>query len=241
MADPAEAAFLANAAARGGALLDGLSWLASEATRLPLPAAGALALVGALLLAAGARGRRPIGAVGGAAVGALAAQAAGGWVAGRWPGLPLPALVAAAAAAMGVLGGTWPALFAFAAGAVPGAILGAAVPIAGWTLLGLLAGAAALGALAVVFAELTAVVVASVLGAGLLGGALLAAAGPRPEAAALAARPFLLLGWLAVVGAAGGALQVGRSWGQGRRRGGEALSPPDRPEGRAARSPGWRA
>jgi hypothetical protein len=243
VADPAEVAFLANAAARGEELLAGLTWLASLASGLSLPAAGALALAGAALLASGARRRRPIGMLGGAAVGALLALAAAGWVEARWPTLSRSALVAAGAAGLGVLGGLWPPLFVFAAGALPGAVLGQAVPLAEQPLLGSAAGAVALGCLALVVAELTAVAVAALLGAGLLGGALLAAAGPRPEAAALAARPFLLLAWLAVVGAAGGALQLGRSWSRdaGRRSGPGRVSPPDPPEDRAARSPGWRA
>lgn len=243
MTDPAEVAFLANAAARGEEVLAGLAWLASLATGLSLPAAGVLAVAGAALLASGARRRRPIGALGGAAVGALLAVSAAGWVEARWPSVPRPALVAAGAGALAVLGGLWPPLFVFAAGLLPGAVLGQAVPIAEQPLLGLAAGGLALGGLALVVAEFTAVAVAAVLGAGLLGGALLAAAGPRPEAAAMAARPFLLLAWLSVVGAAGGALQLGRSWSRGGARSGGAgpLSPPDPPEDRAARSRGWSA
>jgi hypothetical protein len=247
MADPAELAFLANAAARGEELLTGLSWLASQASGLSLPGAAVLGLAGALLLAVGARHRRFIGVVGGGAVGALAALAAGGWLRTRWPGLPLPALVASAAAGLAVLGGLFPPIFVCLTGALPGAVLGVAAPIADQPLYGLVAGAAALGALALWGPELVAVAVASTLGAGLLGGALLAAAGPRPEVSALAARPFLLLAWLVVVGAAGGALQLGQSWGKGTRRSGSGrggdvapVSPPDRPAGRAARSPGSR-
>jgi hypothetical protein len=247
VADAAEVAFLANAAARGEELLAGLSWLASLAAGLSLPVAGLLGLLGALLLAAGARGRRPIGVAGGAAVGALAALAASGWVRARWPGLPIPALVAGGAAGLAVLGGLAPPVFVFAAGALPGAVLGVAAPIADQPLYGLVAGAAALGALALWGPELVAVGVASTLGAGLLGGALLAVAGPRPEVSALVARPFLLLAWLAVVGAAGGALQLGRAWGKGAGRSGGGpgsdvapVSLPDRPGGRAARSPGSR-
>jgi hypothetical protein len=242
VADPAEVAFLASAAARLDEALGGLSRLASLASGLPLPTAGALAVAGVLLLVVGARSRRVIGAVGGAAVGALAALAAAGWVQARWPELPRPALAAGGAAALGVLGGLWPPLFVFAAGALPGAVLGVAVPVAERPLVGLAVGAAALGGLALVAAELTAVAVAAGLGAGLVGGALLAAAGPRPEVSALAARPFLLLAWLAVVGAAGGALQLGSAWGKGGGgRGAAPLSPQDRPADRAARSPGSRA
>jgi hypothetical protein len=243
-ADPAEVAFLASAAARAEEVLGGLSTLASRATGLSWPVAALVGVTGAALLLFGARSRRVIGAVGAAEVGALAVLAAGAWLEARWPALPRPALAAAGAVAMGLLGAAWPHLFVLAAGALPGAVLGVAVPVADRPWLGLAIGAAALGALASMAAELTAVAVAAVLGAGLLGGAALAAAGRTPEVAALAARPFLLVAWLVVVGAAGGAAQLGRSWGRagGARRGGEPpLTPPDRPADRAARSPGWRA
>lgn len=241
MADPAEVAFLANAAARAEEALAGLSTLAAQATRLSTPAAAALGAAGLGLLLAGARSRRVIGAVGGAALGAAAALAAAGWAQARWPELPRPALAAAGAAALGVLGARWPPLFVAAAGALPGALLGVAAPVADRPLLGLALGAAALGGVALLLAELTAVAVAASLGAGLLGGAALAFLGPGPEAAALAARPAVLVAWLVVVGAAGGALQWGRAWGRGAARPGAPLTPPDRPADRAARSPGSRA
>lgn len=229
MVDPAEVAFLAHAAARAEEALAGLSALATRSTGLATPAAAALGLAGLLLLGFGARRREVVGAVGGAAIGALAALAAAGWLQARWPAAPRPALAAAGAAALGVLGGLWPPLFAFAAGALPGAVLGVAVPLGEQPLYGLLAGAAALGAASLVAAEFTAVAVAATLGAGLLGGALLALAGPRPEVSALAARPALLLAWLVVVGTAGGALQWGRAWGRGGGKAGGGPAPPVSP------------
>jgi hypothetical protein len=238
VADPAEVAFLASAAARAEEALSGLAWLAGHAARLPLPMAGLLALFGGLLLAVGARRRRVIGAVGGAAVGALAVLAASAWLRVHAPGLPLPALVAGGAAGLGALGALAPSTFVLGAGALPGAVLGVAAPIGDEPLLGLLAGAGALGGLALWMPEFVAAVTAATLGAGLLGGALLSLVAARAE---LLARPSLLLAWLVVVGAAGTAAQLGRAWGRGGRVGSAAgLTPPDRPVDRAARSPGSR-
>ncbi|MBK9518925.1 MAG: hypothetical protein IPO09_16555 [Anaeromyxobacter sp.] len=238
--DPAETAFLVAAAARGEEGLAGLVGLAGLSARLPVAVGAVLAAAGIVLLVAGARWRRPMGLLGGAAVGALAALAAAPYLEARWPGLPRPALAAAGAAALAVLGVAFPPLVTFAAGALPGAVLGAAVPIAGSTAFGLLAGGLATGAVALLVADLTARALASLLGAALAGAGLLAlvAASAAPEARELAARPFLLLAWLLVVGAAGVAAQRGRTGGAGRGRGGAAVSPPDRPAARAARSPG---
>jgi hypothetical protein len=239
--DPNQTAFLAAAATRAEEALAGLTQLAEAAVGLPQAWAAALGVLGLLLLAAGARRRRLIGALGGAAVGALLGLAAGAWMGARWPGLPRGALPWAAATALAALGGLAPSLFVFAAGALPGAVLGAAVPIADRPELGLVVGALVLGSLALVAAEFVAVAVASSLGAALLGGALLALASPG-LARELAARPAVGLAWVVVVGAAGMAFQLGRSFGtSGGGRGAAPtgrLSPPDRPEDRSARSPG---
>jgi hypothetical protein len=242
-ADPAEATFLAATAARGEEVLAGLGDLGELALELPLPAAAALAVAGLVLLLAGARRRRPIGILGGAVVGLLAALAARHWIEARWPGFPLGGVAAAGTVGLAVLGGMAPRAFVLAAGALPGAVLGAAVPIGDSPLAGAVAGAAALGALTSVAAELTAAAVASTLGALLLGGGLLAAVVPPAEGRELVARPFALLAWVVVLGAVGVVFQQGRAFqaGGGPRPGGGPLSPEDRPADRAARSPGSRA
>jgi hypothetical protein len=234
-AGPTEATFLAAAAARGEEALAGLGGLGEAAVGLPAPAAAALGLAGLLLLVAGARRRRPIGALGGAVVGALAALAARRGLAEV--ALSSAGLTLAGAAGLGLLGGLAPRLFVFAAGALPGAVLGAAAPIAGSPLGGALAGGAALGALALVAAEPIAVAVASTLGAALLGGAALAGALPRAVAREVVARPFLLLAWVALVGTVGAAFQLGRSFQEGGARS-APVTPPARPGDPAARSPG---
>jgi hypothetical protein len=190
-----------DAAGRLAAAARGLGWLGA----LPLAAAGAW------LLLRGARRRRPIAAAGGAAVGALAAVAAGGWLSAR-TGIGRPVLAAVAAAAIGAGAAAAPPLFAFAAGALPGALAGWHVPLGGSAPAGAAAGALAGGAVALLLAPHVAAAVSSTLGAALLVGAGLAAGGARPFAAELAGRPAVLLGAVVVLAVAGAAFQSGRAW-----------------------------
>lgn len=239
-ADPAEVAFLAAAASRAEEALAGLAGLGEWAGALPWWLGAALLLAGLLLAAVGTRWPRLVGGAGGVAVGALASLAGAAWLEGRWPGLPRPALAALGAVALGLTGALLPKVALFAAGALPGAVLGAAVPIAGWAGWGVLACGAATGAVALLLSEFTAAVLAALLGAALSGAGLLALAQGSPALRALAGRPFLLLAWLLVVTVSGVAAQLGGAAGRGAKGGGRAapISPPDRREGRAARSPG---
>ena len=239
-ADPAEVAFLAAAARRAEEALAGLSALGARAGALPWWLGAALLLAGLLLAAVGTRWPRLVGGAGGGAVGALSALAAAGWLESRWPGMPRPALLALGAAALGVAGALLPKLAHFAAGALPGALLGAGVPIAGWAGWGVLACGAATGAVAVLVSDFTAATTAALLGAALSGAGLLALAQAPAELRELVLRPSPLVAWLLVVSVAGVAAQLGGAPG-GRARGGgrpAPVSPPDRREGRAARSPG---
>jgi len=229
---PDETLFLAAAAARVQEALAGLSGLAVEARRLPRLAAWGLGVAGLLLLVVGARRRHVIGLVGGAAVGAVAGLVLHSLE--LWPGLSRFGLVAAGGVALGLLGALVPPVFAFAAGALPGAVLGAEVAIGVHHGLGLLAGALALGALSLAMARVTAAAVSGVLGAALLGAAILQLLGDRPLAGEMATRPAILVGWLLVVGLAGAALQYVQA-GSERARGGRGAATP--PEDPAARSP----
>jgi hypothetical protein len=203
-----EAAFLAAAAVRLESLLSGLAWLAGRSIGLGLPAGAVLLLAGAWLLLDGARRPRALGAVGGAAAGALAVLAAQGWLGEHLPAASSWAGVAAGAVGGAVAGGLLPPAFLFAVGALPGGVLASVVEVGGSRLAGLLLGAAALGSVSVFAGRATRALAAGTIGAlasGAAGLALLGAWGGRPLAEELAGRPLLLVGWLLVVGVAGAA------------------------------------
>jgi len=185
---------------------------AAESLReLPWPAAVALLAAGAVTLAAGARARRPLAAVGGAIVGAAAGAAAAAVLEGRG-GIPPLALTALAAAAGALAGGLFPPAFIFGAGALPGALVGLAFPVQGHTALGALAGVALGGAAAVLLARWVAAISAAGLGAALVAAGLFAAFGRSEPLLALASHPLALAGVLAVLTVAAAAFQHPSAW-----------------------------
>jgi hypothetical protein len=191
--------------------LAGAGRLGEGARALGWPGALALGGPGLWLLLDGARRRRPIAALAGGAAGALAGAWLSGWAEARL-GISRPLLVGGAALAVGGAAAAFPLLFAFAVGALPGALLGSLLPIGRSELAGAAAGALASGVTAVLLAGPVAAAASASLGAALLCGAALAGLGPRPLAAELASRPRVLLGLAAVLSVAGAAFQAGRAW-----------------------------
>lgn len=198
---------------------------AAESLReLPWPAAVALLTAGAVTLAAGARARRPLAAVGGAIVGAAAGAAATVLLQGRG-GIPPMAMAAVAAAAGALAGVLFPPVFIFGAGALPAALVGLAFPVQGQAALGALTGIAVGGAIALLFARWVAAIAAAGLGAALVASGLFAAFGRSVPLRALASHPLALAGVLAVLTVAGAAFQHASAWAPPARRSGGA--PPD--------------
>jgi hypothetical protein len=198
--------------------------LVEASSRLPWPAAVAALLAGAVALGFGARARRPLAVAGGGAVGVAVGAALAGWLGG---GSAVPGLLAAAAGALllGVLAGLFPPLFIFAAGALPGALVGSTLPAPGQPWYGLL-GLAVGGLLALGSTRWVAAVAAAGLGAGLLAVGLFGAAGGWAPARVLAAHPLVLVALLAVLTVAGAAFQHGTAWPPPRPRV-PAGTPPD--------------
>jgi hypothetical protein len=201
--------------------LRGLPDLVESLHGLPWPAAAALLALGAVALAAGARARRPLAVVGGALLGLAAGAAASGWASSR-TGLPPTALAVLAAGAVAILGGLFPPAFICCAGALPGALLGLALSPKGESALGLAAGAAAGGVVALLLSRWVAAVAAAGLGAALAAAALFAFAGRSRVAESLAAHPLALAGLVGVLTVAGAAFQHARAWAPGGRRPGRA-------------------
>ena len=200
-----------SAAAEIREALDGAARLAQGARGLGWAGALALGAAGLWLLLDGARRRRPIAAVVGGAAGALAAAALGRWAEARL-GISPPVLAAVAALAVGAGAAAFPPLFAFAVGTLPGACLGSLLPLGGSEVAGAIAGALAGGVAATLLVAPVAAATSASLGAALLAGSALSALGPRPVGAELAARPFVLLGLVAVLAVAGAAFQARRAW-----------------------------
>jgi hypothetical protein len=189
--------------------LETLGDLSRTAQRLG-PFAGAVALVaGAVLLVLLGRYRRPVAAVGGALVGALAALLARGPIAAHLGlSLPVSAAVLAAAGAAGAF--AFPVAFPFAAGAVPGAALGYGVPLAGRALLGAAAGGVLAGAVALLFARPVAIGFVSISGGLLAAVGAVALLRGTAFAAEVTAHPAALAAVALVVGIAGAAYQLER-------------------------------
>ncbi|HET6923522.1 MAG TPA: hypothetical protein VFI16_10290 [Anaeromyxobacteraceae bacterium] len=198
-----------------------------EALRgLPWPAAAAALLAGAAAMGFGARSRRPLAAAGGGLVGFAAGVALAGWLGGG----AVPWLLAASggALALGVLAGLYPPLFIFAAGALPGALVGSALPATGQPWYGLL-GLAVGGLLALGFVRWVAAVAAAGVGAALLAAGFFGAAGDWAPARVLASHPLALVALLAVLTVSGAAFQHATAWRRPRPRGPDGTAPEQTP------------
>jgi hypothetical protein len=193
-------------------LSDALAALAAaaESTR-PLGPWGGLLLVGVGLaaLTVATRFPRPLAVLGGAIVGALAALAGGGALQTR---LDLsPAVSAGLLATIGALGcGAYPAWFPFVAGAVPGALLGGSVPLAGSAAVGAAAGGALGGAVGALIGRGVVAVFACLVGGCLLAVGLVTLFQGHPLAGELTSRPFALGAVALVPAIAGAAFQLSR-------------------------------
>lgn len=200
-------------------LLAGLEALAAVVRPLGRVAGIALALTGLVALTVATRRRRPLAVVGGAVLGALAALALREALRAHL-GVAPPLAAGIAAAAGAAAGGLVPAAFPFAVLALPGALLGLEVPLAGRSLLGAAAGGLVAGIVGLLLSRGVAATASSVAGGILVGLGLLALAGPARLAQEIAARPFALIAFAAVTGIAGAAFQLATT-----REGREARSP----------------
>lgn len=203
VADPV--GFLARLAAR-------LPELAGPLRPLPLWAHGLLLAAGLAVAAGGARWRRPVALAGGAATGWLAGMAAAGLL--ELPARVLPPIGAALLAGAGLM---IPSVFPFAAGALPGAFVGARLGLPGGPLAGASIGLLLLGGLGLLAARLLAAAAAGLAGGALAGLALLAASRHVPELRLLEERPVLLAALVLLLAVSGAAFQVGFAWGGGKR------------------------
>jgi hypothetical protein len=175
------------------------------------PVAGAVvALAGLVLLTGGRRLRRPVAALGGAAVGALGAMALGpvlpellsasGWA---WLGAGLCGAASAAA----------PLLFPALAGCLVGGVLGARVPVGGLRWVGAAVAAAVGAALLSVGARSATALLAALAGGLAVGLGLVTLGGERALAVQVAARPLVLLGVALVLAVGGTVFQLSEERG----------------------------
>jgi hypothetical protein len=215
-------------AALAGAVREAHGWVAgvvAEVAGAPWPAAAALLGVGLVVLAVGARARRPLAAVGGAALGVAASVTLGEPVT-RAAGISTATLSGIAATVAGAACGVLPLLFPALAGALPGALGAAAMAPPDQRPLALGLGAAVGAALGLVLARWLAAAVAGCVGAlasviGLAG--LLHGLG---AGRALSAHPVAVLAASVVLAVAGTAWQLPTAWvavaGGGSPKGGRA-------------------
>jgi hypothetical protein len=188
--------------------LEGLRGLAEASRGVGAWGGLALALAGLAALVVAHRVPRVAAAAGGAAVGALTALAVRSLVTahlGVSAGTSAVLLAAIGCAGCAAL----PAAFPAAAFAVPAALFGAHVPVAGRAELGAAVAGLVGGLVGLAAARVVSIVLASLVGGLLLALGLLATFDARPLAAELAARPFALLGFALVTGIAGAAWQLG--------------------------------
>jgi hypothetical protein len=201
---------------------------AALAARLPPPWAALVVGVGVLFLLHGARRRTVLAVPGGAILGLVAARVVLGWLDG--PATADWRLLLVAAVAVGVLCGGWPPLFPVLALALPGALIGAALGVAGRAWLGAAVGGAAGAALGALLREWVAAISAGGIGAsGVLAGAIGLLAN-RPVVAEATERPLALAAAWGVLAVAGAAFHAGRAWPRGGRAAkgsGDPLEPPE--------------
>ncbi len=199
-------AFAADPAAALLRLLGEAPALAARLGALPPWVLGLLAALGALALLFGARRRRPVAAIGGAAMGWLAALAAAGalqlssnW--GPW-----------GAAVLGTAALALPSAFPFAAGGLLGALAGALLPVPGQGPLAASIGLFLLGGFGVLAARPIAALAAGTAGAAVLAAAAAGASRHLPWLAPLAERPTLLWALFVVLAVTGTAFQARDAW-----------------------------
>lgn len=194
----------------GASLLGRLPDLAALLAPGSWPAAVLAAAAGLALLLFGARLARLPAALGAACLGWQIGGALGplaeGWLA---PGLPRWI----AAALLGATSALAPDAYPIALGLVPGALLGAKVPLAGRAWLGSAVGGAALAVLGVLLRRVVIAGTAATAGAVLVVTALLSLSGRSPALRVLAQRPPLVAGLLGLLVVAGTAFQLGQRSG----------------------------
>lgn len=204
-------------------ILAGLGALAARIQPLGLALGAPLAAAGLAALTIGTRHRRVLAVAGLGAVGALAGAALSDLVAAHLGVSAGPAVVVLAGAG-GVAGALVPAAFPFAAAALPGAIAGAQLPLAGRAAFGAAAGALAAGIVGLLLSRVVVAAAASLAGAVAVGLGLLACLRESPLARELVTRPAAVAGFALVAAIAGAALQLS--------------TPATSPAAPAARSPG---
>ncbi len=189
-------------------VLEVLVGAVQRAPDLPGWTAWALCAAGVGVLLFGARSRRPLAIAGGALVGWLAGAAASSWLLGEVGVSPLASRIAFALL-VGVAAGLAPAVFLFAAGAFPAALLAMALgggAFATWM------GVALGGVGGLLLRRKVAAAAAAVIGAALLAWGVAAAAGSLASLRILVEHPAALGGLAAVLAVAGAAFQLDAAW-----------------------------
>lgn len=190
-------------------VLEALSAAAEAARTLGLAAGVAISIAALAALTVAWRFGRLLAALGGAAVGVLGALAAHEAI--RVHLGIAPAIGAAiGAAAVGLACARSPRLFPFAAGALGGAFLGAALPLGGRGALWAAAGGLLGGFASLMAGRTVAASFASAIGGVLLPVGLVAIFGGHSLAREAAGRPAALLAVAVVAAIAGAAFQIGR-------------------------------
>ncbi|HTP53025.1 MAG TPA: hypothetical protein VMK42_20210 [Anaeromyxobacteraceae bacterium] len=213
-------AFLADLAGAVEATMGWTATLSAEVARAPWPVPAGLLALGLVELLAGARLRRPVAAVGGAAVGALAAASFREPL-GHLVGLSPQALGGVAAALLGGACGAFPPVFPFAAGALPGALAAAALAPESQGPVARAVGALVGGVAGLLLARLVAASVAAALGA-LAVSLGLAGALARAGIGGFSRHPAAVLAAAAVLAVVGIAFQLPDAWRAAAPRAGEA-------------------
>jgi hypothetical protein len=210
-----------------------ISAVASLALRLPPPWAALLAGVGVIFLLHGARRRIVLAFPGGAVIGLVAARVVVTAMDG--PGAAVHEEILWISAGVGaLLCAGWPPIFPVLALALPGALAGGLLTLAGRAWLGALAGCAVGGGIGALLREWVACLAAGGIGAAaVVAGALgLLARWPlarKPIAVELVEHPMALLAPWAVLTVAGAAFHAGRAWPRDGARGARKVTvePPD--------------
>jgi hypothetical protein len=195
----------------------------------PPPWAALLLGAGLVFLLHGGRRRLPLALPGGALLGLGIAR----WIAALQgaPSLALePGVVAATAGAFACAAAT--SLFPPLAAALPAAVVGAHLGVAGRAWLGAALAALAGAGVGALLREWVAAAAAGAIGAAAILGGALGLLARQPIAGELRERPWAVVALWVVLAVAGAAFHAGRAWkapGAGRRAGDE-IRPADRPQ-----------